>query len=168
MKGVLIGVAILILIAGMEASAAVGIGAKLLNGSIPFIVADFGGDTLSMELGVGLQSMNILGIVNWTMIWYSGIARAAFPVGAFAPYAGVGGIGLTIIVSSDLAEESESASVFGVTGEGGLRYSFEDMGLPLRVFGGVNVNWLLMAGLLEDIGIGGVSMGWHIGAVVTF
>jgi len=121
-----------------------------------------------MELGVGLQSVNILGLVNWTMIWYSGIARAAFPIGAFAPYVGMGGIGLTIIVSSALAEDGGSGSIFGVTGEGGLRYSFKDMGLPLRVFGGVTVNWFPMAGLLEDIGFGGVSMGWHIGAVLTF
>ena len=46
-------------------------------------------------------------------------------------------------------------------------YSFENAGFPLRVYGGVNVNWY-PGGLLEDLGIGGVAMGWHIGAIVPF
>ncbi|MFC2106376.1 hypothetical protein ACFLS0_06470 [Candidatus Bipolaricaulota bacterium] len=159
---------IVLLISGIELLAAVGIGAKLLNGGIPFIVGELGGESLSVELGVGLQSVNLLGLASLTMIWYSGIARVAFPVGSIAPYVGAGGIGLSVIVSSDLLEGDESGSMFGVTGEGGLRYSFEDMGLPLRIYGGVNVNWYPLAGLLEDLGIGGVAMGWHVGAVVPF
>jgi len=168
MKRVLLVGLIVLLTSGIEAFGAVGIGAKLLNGSIPFVVGELGGDSLSVELGIGLQSVNLLGLANWTMIWYSGIARVAFPVGSFAPYLGAGGLGLSIIVSSDLLPDTESGSVFGVTGEGGLRYSFEDMGFPLRVYGGVNVNWYPFAGLLEDLGIGGVAMGWHVGAVVPF
>jgi len=168
MKFVGLVVLIVLLIGGIEAVGAIGVGAKLLSGGIPFIIGELGGESLSVELGVGLQSVTLLGLVDWTMIWYSGIARLAFPMGAFAPYLGVGGIGLSVIVSSDLIPESESASAFGLIGEGGVRYSFEDMGFPLRIFGGVNLNWYLPAGVLEDLGIGGVAMGWHVGALVPF
>jgi hypothetical protein len=139
-----------------------------VNGSIPFVVVELGGESLSAEVGAGFQTMSLMGLANLTMIWYSGIVRVAFPFGALAPYLGVGGIGVSIIVSSDLLGGSESGSVFGVASEAGLRYSFAGLGLPLRVYGGASLNWFPAAGLLGDLGISSVGLGWHIGAIVLF
>jgi len=168
MKRTLLIVLIVLLVSGMEALGAVGVGAKLLNGSIPFVVVELGGESLSAELGAGFQTMSLMGLANLTMIWYSGIARVAFPFGALAPYLGVGGIGVSIVVSSDLLDGSESGSVLGVAGEAGLRYSFAGLGLPLRIYSGVSVNWYPAASLLGDLGINSVGLGWHIGVVVLF
>jgi len=165
-KALIIGV--LVMLVGTSTLASVGIGAKFLNGSVPFLTAEFGGESLGVELGVGLNSMSLLGMLDWTMLWYSAIGRLSFPMGAFAPYVGLGGIGMSVFISSDFFDGSESASAFGATGEGGLRFSFKDMGVPLAIFAGVNVTWVPMIGLLEDIGYSGVGMGWHIGAVIAF
>jgi len=75
---------------------------------------------------------------------------------------------VSIVLSSDLPEGSESLSALGLTGEGGLRYSFEELGFPLRISGGASITWIPVSGDVEDAGIGGVAMGWHIGAVVPF
>ncbi len=169
MKRVMLVVCIVLLIGAVETLGTVGVGVKLLNGNVPFIVGEIGTNALSAELGIGLESLTIPGLVDWTMLWYSAVGRLAFPVAAFMPYVGVGGIGLSIIVSSDLLEESESASVFGLTGEGGIRYSFlETFGFPLRIYGGVSINWYPSSGTFDSLGIGGIAMGWHIGAVVPF
>jgi hypothetical protein len=87
-------------------------------------------------------------------------------MGAFAPYVGLGGIGVSLALDS--VEGSGSLGALGMTGEGGLRYSFEGLGFPLRLFGGPNITWIPVSGDVEDVGIGGVGMGWHIGAVVPF
>jgi len=168
MKQVVLLAACIVAISGLEVLASVGVGAKLLNGSVPFAVVELGGESLSAELGAGFQSMSLYGIASLTMIWYSAIGRAAFPVGSLAPYLGIGGIGVSVIVSSDLIDGSESASVFGVAGEAGLRYSLAGLGLPLRVYGGMSVNWFPALGVLEDVGISGVGLGWHIGLVFLF
>jgi hypothetical protein len=168
MKRSFLVVLLVLCIGGMEALGSVGVGAKLLNGSIPFIVVELGGESLSAELGAGFQTMSLMGLANLTMIWYSGIARVAFPMGALAPYLGAGAVGVSVIVSSDLLDGSDSGSVFGVAGEAGLRYSLVGLGLPLRVYGGASLNWFPAAGLLGDLGISSVGLGWHIGVVVLF
>jgi hypothetical protein len=162
----LIVVGALLLLVALESFGSVGIGVKLLNGNTLCITGEVGGERLSVELGVGLRSVNVPGVFNWTMIWYSGVARLAFPMGAFAPYVGVGGIGVSIILDS--AEGSGSLSALGITGEGGLRYSFEELGFPLRLSAGPNISWIPVSGDVEDVGIGGIGLGWHIGAVVSF
>ena len=165
MRRVVIVGAILLLVT-VESFALVGIGAKLLNGNTPCITGEFGGERLSVELGVGLRSINIPGVFQWTMIWYSGVTRFAFPIGSFAPYVSLGGIGVNIALDS--LEGSGSLSALGLTGEVGVKYSFEEMGFPLRIFAGPSITWIPVSGDLEDIGIGGVGMGWHIGAIVPF
>ena len=156
----------LLLWVGLESFASIGIGTKLLDGNIPCITGEFGGDRLSVELGIGLRSINVPGLFNWTMIWVSGVTRLAFPMGAFAPCLGVGGIGVSLILSSEALGSRESLSALGMTGEGGLKYSFEDIGFPLRLFGGANITWIPVSGDVEDAGIGGVGIGWHIGATI--
>ena len=168
MKQVVLLAVCIVALCGLEVLGTVGVGAKLLSGTVPFAVVELGGESLSAELGAGFQSMSLYGIANLTMIWYSAIGRAAFPVGSLAPYLGVGAIGVSVIVSSDLIDGSESASVFGVAGEAGLRYSLAGLGLPLRVYGGMSVNWFPALGALDDIGISGVGLGWHIAVVVPF
>ena len=168
MKRAFLVLLLVLCIGGMETLGSVGVGAKLLNGSIPFVVVELGGESLSAELGAGFQTMSLMGVANLTMIWYSGILRAAFPMGALAPYLGAGAIGITAIVSSDLSGGSDSGSAFGMAVEAGLRYSLAALGLPARVYGGVNLNWFPAAGLLGDLGISSVGLGWHIGVVVLF
>ncbi|MBE0635277.1 hypothetical protein IH601_04710, partial [Candidatus Bipolaricaulota bacterium] len=129
-------VGVLLLLVAVESFASVGIGVKLVNGNTLCITGELGGETLSVELGVGLRSVNIPGAFHWRMVWYSGVARLAFPMGDFAPYVGLGGIGVSL--SLDTADGSESLGALGITGEGGLRYSFDGLGFPLRLFGGPN------------------------------
>ncbi len=165
MRRVVVVGALLLLVA-LESFAAIGIGVKLLDGNTLCITGEVGGERLSVELGVGLRSVNVPGVFNWTMIWYSGVARLAFPMGAFAPYVGLGGIGVSMTLDS--AEGSGSLGGLGITGEGGLRYSFDELGFPLRLSAGPNISWIPVSGDVEDVGIGGVGLGWHIGATVSF
>lgn len=165
MKQAVVMIATLLLIT-VESFASIGIGAKLLNGNTLCITGELGGDHLSVELGIGLRSVNVPGVFNWTMIWYSGVARLAFPMGAFAPYVGLGGIGVTITL--DTPEGRGSLGALGITGEGGLRYSFDALGFPLRLSAGPNISWIPVSGDVEEVGIGGVGFGWHIGATVPF
>lgn len=165
MRRVIVIGALLLLIT-VESFASIGIGVKLLNGSIPCITGEFGGERLSVELGVGLRSVSVPGVFHWTMIWYSGVTRLAFPMGSFTPYVSLGGIGVSVTLDS--LEGSGSLSALGLTGEGGVRYSFEEMGFPLRIFAGPSITWIPVSGDLEDVGIGGVGIGWHIGAIVPF
>ena len=162
----LIVVGALLLLVALESFASIGIGVKLLDGNTLCVTGEVGGDRLSVELGVGLRSVNVPGVFNWTMIWYSGVARLAFPMGPFAPYVGLGGIGVSIALDS--VEGGGSLSALGLTGEGGLTYSFEELGFPLRLSAGPSITWIPVSGDVEDVGIGGVGLGWHIGAVVPF
>ena len=165
MRRVIVAGALLLLVA-LESFAAIGIGVKLLDGNTLCLTGELGGERLSVELGVGLRSVNIPGVFNWTMIWYSGIARLAFPMGAFAPHVGLGGMGVSITLDS--AKGGGSLSALGIAGEGGLRYSFEALGFPLRLSTGPSITWIPVSGDVEDVGIGGVGLGWHIGAAVSF
>ena len=159
-------VAALLLLVGLESFASVGIGVKLLNGSTVCITGELAGESLSVELAVGLRSVNIPGLFEWRMIWYSGIARIAFPIGSFIPYVGAGGIGVNVTLDS--TEGSGTLNALGITGEGGVGYSFEELGFPLRLFAGPSISWIPVSGELEDVGIGGIGVGWHIGAAIPF
>lgn len=161
MKRVIV-VGVILLLVALEAFASIGIGVKLLNGNTLCITGEFGGERLSVELAVGLRSVNIRGVSRWTMIWYSGVARLTFPMGALSPYVGLGGIGVNLTLQS--LEGRQSLGALGITGEGGLKYSFEALGLPLRLFGGPTISWIPVSGDVEDVGIGGIGMGWQIGA----
>lgn len=165
MRQAVIAIAILMLVT-VASFASIGIGVKFVNGNTLCVTGELGGERLSVELGIGLRSVNVPGVFNWTMIWYSGMARLAFPMGPFAPYVGLGGIGVNITLDS--AEGSGSLSALGITGEGGLRYSFEELGFPLRLSAGPSITWIPVSGDVEDVGIGGVGLGWHIGATVPF
>jgi len=156
----------LLLLVGLESLASVGIGVKLLNGNTLCITGEISGEVISVELAAGLRSVNVPGLFHWRMIWYSGIARIAFPMGSFAPYVGVGGIGVTVALDS--AEGSGTLNALGITGEGGIRYSFEEWGVPIRLSVGPSISWIPSSGELEDIGIGGMGVGWHVGATVPF
>jgi len=162
----LIVVSALLLLVALESFASIGIGVKLLNGNTLCITGELGGERLSVELIVGLRSVKVPGVFSWRMICYSSIARLAFPMGAFAPYVGLGGIGVSL--NLDSVEGGGSLSALGLTGEGGLTYSFEELGFPLRLSGGPSITWIPVSGDVEDVGIGGVGLGWHIGAVVPF
>jgi len=156
----------IVLLVAMEAFASIGIGVKLLNGNTLCIIGEVGGERLSVELGVGLRSVNIPGAFHWRMIWYSGMARLTFPTGAFAPYVGLGAIGVSLALDS--AEGSDSLGALGMAGEAGVRYSFDGLGFPVRLFGGPNLTWIPVSGDVEEVGIGGVGIGWQIGASVPF
>jgi hypothetical protein len=153
----------------VSAFSSVGIGAKFFNGSVPFLIAEIGGDNLLFELGVGFNSVAVPGF-NMTMLWYSGIGRLLLFPGAFSPYVGLGGVGVTFIASYDFDDfdMSGSSSIFGVTGEGGIRFSFKEMGFPLSLFAGATVTWVPALDAVQDLLLGGVGMGWHFGAVVSF
>lgn len=165
MRQAAVAIAILMLVT-VASFASIGIGVKLLNGNTLCVTGELGGERLSVELGIGLRSVNVPGVFNWTMIWYSGIARLAFPMGSFAPYVGLGGIGVNI--SLDSADGSGSLNAFGIAGEGGLSYSFAEMGFPLRLSVGPSISWIPVSGDVETVGIGGVGIGWHIGATMQF
>ena len=165
MRRVVVVGALLLLIT-LESFASIGIGVKLVNGNTLCIAGELGGERLSVELAVGLRSVNVPGIFNWTMIWYSGVVKLAFPMGSLTPYVGLGGIGASI--NLDAVEGSGSLNALGIAGEGGVRYSFEEMGFPLRLSGGPSITWIPVSGEVEDVGIGGVGIGWHIGATVPF
>lgn len=165
MRHAAVCMAILMLVT-LASFASIGIGVKLVNGNTFCVTGELGGERLSVELDIGLRSVNVPGVFNWTMIWVSGVARLAFPMGSFAPYVGLGGIGVNI--NLDSAEGRGSLNAFGITGEGGLRYSLEEIGFPLHLSVGPNISWIPVAGEVENIGIGGVGLGWHIGATLPF
>lgn len=168
MRRLLVVLAVLLVFSG-SAFSSVGIGGKFFNGSVPFLIAEVGGENLIFEFSAGFDSVRVTGF-SMSMLWYSGIAKYLFFKGPFRPYIGLGGVGVTFIASYDFDDfyMSGSSSIFGISGEGGIRYSFKEMGFPLSIFAGATVTWVPALDAIQDLLLGGVGMGWHFGAVVSF